>query len=132
MAGPSSEASSAVPNLDQGRPAEQFRKPRPGSDSFTKIDHDLYLMEKNSCKYIIVDIELLNEQLKSFAVCKICGKGEICFTEDASRRMGCAANMTANCNNPKCTASKSFMSSDKTVNGQFDINLRFIYAQINR
>lgn len=36
--------------------------------------------------------------------------------------------MTANCNNPKCTASKRFMSSGKAVNDQFDINLRFIYA----
>lgn len=98
------------------------------SASFQKLNDrpNEAVFENKPCTYVIVDLEVLSEKLKDFAVCKECGIGSVVISEEPDKRMGCAAKLRLYCE--QCDAKSCFLSSSKTEKGQFDLNLRFVYA----
>lgn len=123
-----SQTYSSRPNLEASSPSLQSEK-KAHCASFTKLNSGIneeFLHINKPSTYLVLDIDILCNQLKSFVVCKNCGVGNVTLKEDLDKRMGCASQLLFLCDN--CGVNQGFMSSDKTNTGQYDINMRLVYA----
>ena len=74
---------------------------------------------------IIVTLELLNNAISDFAVCKQCKDNSIKCVEDCKKRAGLATNLVLMCTN--CSAEHSF-STSPVHNSVHDVNMRLVYG----
>lgn len=74
----------------------------------------------------LVDIDVLQQAITSFALCKICKKGSLCIVENETRpKMGMANCWQFQCTNQLCSKSIEFYTSKKCGRA-FDVNRRIV------
>lgn len=76
---------------------------------------------------IIVDLEILNSNISSFASCRNCAaENSLRLSENTTNRKGIVSNLVLSCS--ECSAEKSFMTSNRTDSKHYDNNLRLVYG----
>ena len=82
--------------------------------------------DKNYCKHWIIDVEELQTNISSIAVCRQC-HGNLSISEDKSYRAGLGTKFLLKCLNEKCSSQVGFNTSKKTGK-VFDINRKLVLA----